>query len=133
MVLNRLGLLSGGAGRRRRAEVNDDDEEDEEDSDDEEEDPYWGPSRKKPKQWYDLAKEPNEVGLRLARGGEFGPVSRRAVGEERLLTLRFTSTSRPNPTSQMSENSPTTRPASPPSFARGSSTFYALPNPSWAM
>lgn len=64
---------SGGGGGRRR--VPDEDEDDEEGEEDEDEDPYRGPSRRKPKQWYDVVTEPQEAGVRLERAGEFGPVS----------------------------------------------------------
>ncbi|ORY53391.1 WD40-repeat-containing domain protein [Leucosporidium creatinivorum] len=87
MLLSRLGLASGG-GRRRRAEANDEDEdeEDEEEDSDEDEHPYWGAPRKKTKQWYELPTEPNETGVRLERGGEFGPPPKSYIAKERKFT-----------------------------------------------
>lgn len=77
MLLARSG---GGGGRRRVPDEDDDDEDGEEDED---EDPYWGPSRRKPKQWYDVVTEPQEAGVRLERAGEFGPVCRSEHAGER--------------------------------------------------
>lgn len=69
-------LARGAGGRNRRGAQQDDEEEEGEDEDDDDDgNPYWGPSRKATKQWYEAVIEPKEAGVNLERGGEFGPVS----------------------------------------------------------
>lgn len=56
-------------------EEEDDDDDDDYDDDDDDDQPFWGRSRRKFKQWYDVPDEPQDAGVQLARGGEFGSVS----------------------------------------------------------
>lgn len=56
------------------ADDDDDEEEEDEDEDAEEDGGYWGPTRRKAKQWYEPVTIPREAGVNLERSGEFGPV-----------------------------------------------------------
>lgn len=57
-----------------------------EDISDEGSDDGWGPTRRRPKQWYPVHKEPQEAGVRLERSGDFGPLPRSALPQRKLRT-----------------------------------------------
>ncbi|GAA6041985.1 hypothetical protein JCM8097_009131 [Rhodosporidiobolus ruineniae] len=79
-------MLQRRFGTRVRLGGDEDEDEDEEDEaddfmqDEEEEESdgvggdWWGPTRRNPKQYYPIIKEPEEAGMRLERSGAFGPV-----------------------------------------------------------
>lgn len=73
MLEQRFGRSAGGGD-------DDDDEEDEDDDGDDSDDDggigaYWGGGRRKKKVYYDIIEGPQDAGVNLERGGEFGMVS----------------------------------------------------------
>ncbi|BGP23919.1 hypothetical protein JCM10295v2_002820 [Rhodotorula toruloides] len=70
MLMRRFG---GGSAMTEGEEEEEDEVMEEEDSDED----MWGPTRRHARQFYDIVKEPQEPGMRLERGGAFGPIPRK--------------------------------------------------------
>lgn len=79
MLEQRFGRSAGGG------DDDDDEEDDDDDGDDSDDDggigAYWGGGRRKKKVYYDIIEGPQDAGVNLERGGEFGMVSDNLVAQ----------------------------------------------------